>query len=107
LALSRQFDFNGSNLAEAIRRTFEKRKTNLTNEIVAFSDSFINEKKTQWSTFHRRLKQTHVPESFSDIVADIKKFLGPIIQALIANANIPSTWIAPLHRLRGRANNLE
>ena len=39
--LSRQFDFEGPKLVQAIRRTFERRSTVLPAEIEAFSQSFI------------------------------------------------------------------
>lgn len=38
--LSRQFDFDGTVLYDAIRQTFTHRATELSEEIVAFSDSF-------------------------------------------------------------------
>ncbi len=49
--LARLFDFDGAILAEAIRRTFEHRGTQLPSEIEAFSDSFIYSKQGQWTAF--------------------------------------------------------
>lgn len=40
-ALSRQFDFDGVTLAEAVRLTFERRGTGLPPAIEAFTESFI------------------------------------------------------------------
>ena len=39
--LSRQFDFNGTDLADAVRLTFERRSTALPEEVEAFAESFI------------------------------------------------------------------
>ena len=47
--LSRQFDFEGPKLVQAIRRTFERRSTVLPAEIEAFSQSFIDAKQSQWA----------------------------------------------------------
>jgi len=62
--LSRQFDFDGAKLAEAIRLTFERRGTALPTEIEAFTEPFIDAKQIQWTTFWKRLQQDHVPVSF-------------------------------------------
>ncbi len=53
--LSRQFNFEGHKLAEAIRLTFEQRRTEMPREIEAFSEKFINSKPAQWSAFRNRL----------------------------------------------------
>lgn len=91
--LSRQFDFNGEPLAEAIRLTFRQRGTELPAEISAFSKKFIELKQMQWIAFHKRLKQEHVPKSFGEIVGGVELFLSPIAKGL-ANGKIPETWRA-------------
>ncbi len=63
--LSRQFDFEGATLAEAIRLTFDHRGTALPGVIAAFSQAFIDAKQVQWLAFHKRLGQEHVPALFS------------------------------------------
>lgn len=93
--LSRQFDFNGERLAEATRLTFRQRGTEFPAEISAFTKEFIELKQMQWSAFHKRLKQEHVPKSFSEIVAGVELFLAPIAKAMLSNNKIPETWIAP------------
>jgi len=45
--LSRQFDFDGAKLTEAIRLTFERRGTKLPFEVEAFSAPFIEAKQAQ------------------------------------------------------------
>ena len=61
--LSRQFDFDGARLAEAIRLTFERRGTALPTKIEAFTEPFIDAKQIQWTTFWKRLQQDNVPVS--------------------------------------------
>jgi nucleotidyltransferase AbiEii toxin of type IV toxin-antitoxin system len=93
--LSRQFDFNGTTLAEAIRLTFEKRGTAIPTEIEAFTKSFIDAKQTQWEAFLTRLKQYYVPGSFNEVITAISGFLVPIVEAISSGNPIPSRWIAP------------
>ncbi len=93
--LSRQFDFNGENLSEAIRLTLKQRRTKLPNEIVAFSEEFIAEKQIQWNAFRKKLKQDHVPVEFDDIVMKVKEFINPIASALASEKPPPSNWSAP------------
>ncbi len=55
--LSHQFEFNGNELAEAIRLTLMNRGTEIPEIITAFTENFINIKKDQWTAFHKRLGQ--------------------------------------------------
>ncbi len=93
--LSRQFDFSGKALAEAIRLTFERRETEIPDIVSAFSEGFISAKQIQWSAFRRRLQQDHVPENFSEVVFTIKNFIEPLIMALSSDKLIPDRWGAP------------
>lgn len=93
--LSRQFDFDGVKLTEAIRLTFERRGTKLPLEIEAFAEPFIKEKRTQWKAFCKRLQQDHVPSSFGEIVISVDRFLSPIVSALSTNKPSPLKWIPP------------
>lgn len=92
--LSRQFDFNGETLGEAVRLTFHKRGTELPAEPI-FSAEFAEMKQSQWSAFHSRLNQQHLPKSFSEITAAAELFLSPIVSAIGSRASMPTTWIAP------------
>ena len=93
--LSRHFDFDGADLAEAIRLTFDQRGTALPVEIEAFTAPFISAKQTQWTAFRKRLGQDHVPASFGDIVAQADRFISPIVVALSTGKPKPTKWTAP------------
>ena len=93
--LSRQFDFDGVQLTEAIRLTFEQRGTKLPLEVEAFAEPFIGAKQTQWAAFCKRLQQGQVPTSFGEIVISVDRFLSPIVSALSTNKPSPVKWIAP------------
>lgn len=92
--LSRQYTFNGAQLAEAIRLTFNQRGTPFPFEVIAFTKLFIETKQIQWSAFYKRLQQDHVPADFSEIVLSISKFLLPVFCALNEEAAMPLTWTA-------------
>ncbi len=93
--LSRQFDFDGARLAEAIRLTFDRRGTALPTEIEAFTEPFIDAKQIQWTAFWRRLQQDHVPDSFREVTIAVDGFLAPIVAALSSGRPSPTNWTAP------------
>ncbi len=93
--LSKQFDFDGAELAEAVRLTFERRRTTLPAEIEAFTEPFISAKQTQWAAFRIRLGQDHLPDSFGEIVAQVDGFLSPIVAAHTEGKPNPTKWTAP------------
>jgi len=92
--LSRQFDFDGARLSEAIRLTFDKRGTALPMQIEAFTKSFVDTKQVQWMTFWRRLQQDHVPASFEEITALVDRFLSPVVASLSSGKPNPTNWAA-------------
>lgn len=92
--LSRQFDFDGAELTEAVRLTFERRGTALPEEIEAFTGPFISAKQTQWTAFRKRLGQDHVPAAFGEIVAQADRFLSPIVETLSSGTPRPTKWAA-------------
>jgi len=93
--LSRQFNFNGPRLTEAIRLTFERRGTELPTEIDAFTEPFIEAKQTQWAAFRKRLGQNHIPVSFRKIAASVDNFLSPIVEVFSSGKQSPTTWATP------------
>jgi hypothetical protein len=93
--LSRQFNFEGETMAKAIRLTFDYRGTSLPAVVEVFSKAFIDAKQVQWSAFHKRLGQVHVPAMFSEVVNSVSAFLWPITAAILSGTSIPSIWNAP------------
>jgi predicted nucleotidyltransferase component of viral defense system len=93
--LSRQFDFVGTTLAEAIRLTFEQRGTTIPMEIEIADESFIKLKQIQWSAFRKKLKLEYVPKAFGEIAIVIYRFLNPIISSISSQQASPKNWNAP------------
>ena len=92
--LSRQFDFDGVKLAEAIRLTFQRRGTSLPTRIEAFEQTFIGAKQVQWAAFCKRIQQDHVPESFKDVVSMVEDFLVPLTFLFSQGNPKPMSWPA-------------
>jgi len=96
--LSRMFNFKGELLAEAIEKTFEKRKTPITREPVIFNLSFMMDenKQAQWRGFINKAKLGgNAPTSFGSVAADIKVFLHPVVTSIIDQRMFRLFWAAP------------
>lgn len=92
--LSRQFDFDGNDLAEAITLTFRQRETHLPANIEAFSKDFAEAKQNQWSAFRKRLQQEHIPASFHELTTALESFLSPIATSISKGVPAPRKWTA-------------
>ena len=93
--LSRQFDFDGVTLAEAIRLTFRNRATEIPSTVDSFRSEFIQMKENQWKAFRAKLGQGEMPESFEAIIKQISEFILPVCKATGTNIKLPETWHAP------------
>lgn len=95
--IASQFDFQGSELATAVRKTFENRHTDIDADPVALTSSFTADEKTemQWKAFVKRMRIEHVPGSLDEIREPLRQFLIPIAEALAAGETFEAKWIAP------------
>jgi hypothetical protein len=90
--LSRSFDFDGELLAEAVRLTFKQRNTELPQQIIAFTDRFMDAKQIQWSAFWGRLQQERVPDSFAEVVEAVQDFIAPVVSTLASGGQFSGKW---------------
>lgn len=93
--LARHFTFAGSVLAEAISKTFDRRKTTIPGELpICLSDDFASDlqKRTQWNAFIRKGKLASGDAGLSDIVQRIREFVHPVLQALADGETFDRTW---------------
>ncbi|MDD5597963.1 MAG: nucleotidyl transferase AbiEii/AbiGii toxin family protein [Victivallaceae bacterium] len=93
--LNNSFDFAGNVLSEAIKSTFERRQTEIPENLpFAFSREFSEDeqKQTQWKAFLRKTKPEAVPENFQTVIENLKKFLIPVVEALRGKENFEKTW---------------
>ncbi len=95
--LSRRFDFKGETLAEAIEKTFAKRKTLIAIDPMVFEPSFFKDgnKKIQWHGFIKKAKLTGAPGDFEDVVASIRQFLQPLVAPIVERRAFHGVWNAP------------
>jgi len=95
--LSREFDFKGEILAEAVEKTFENRNTPITLNAAIFDPSFgkNGNKNVQWQGFIRKTKLINAPESFEEVIAVVKLFLGPLAASIGERRAFNNIWAAP------------
>jgi predicted nucleotidyltransferase component of viral defense system len=80
--LSRRFDFDGATLQKAIHATFARRQTALGDQPpYPLTDDFARDaaKQTQWGAFLRKNGLTGPPLDFGEVVASLRRFIGPVL----------------------------
>ncbi len=73
-------ELDGSILLEAIKGTFERRKTDIKSEgLYVFSDDFKQDKgkQTQWAAFLNK-NSLETETNFSEVVYEIQQFIEPV-----------------------------
>lgn len=77
--LSREFEFAGATLVQAVRATFERRKTPIPTTVpVALGADFAIHREAQWSAFTRRNSIAAIP--FVVALDEIRRFAAPILE---------------------------
>ena len=92
--LSRQFQFDGRILAQAVRETFANRHTTIPPQPVALTAAFANEpvRQTQWKGFLRKSRIDMAPPELPVVIAAISLFLLPLAAALSAGQEFSPLW---------------
>jgi hypothetical protein len=93
--LCQKFAFQGDILCEALKSTFERRRTPLPTALpFALTPEFASDtnKQKQWQSFVNRgqLKTAHV--SLPDVITVIGVFLMPACLAAAQEQGFPKTW---------------
>jgi len=91
-ALASLFPFSSPSLSEAIRRTFDRRKTPLPQETLptALTAEFYNDatKQKQWEAFVSKNKLYIVPITLQEVTDSIQAFVIPVLPSS-ASENAP------------------
>ncbi|MGC8593971.1 MAG: nucleotidyl transferase AbiEii/AbiGii toxin family protein [Candidatus Kryptoniota bacterium] len=90
-----QFNFNGLHLVEAIKRTFNRRKTPLPKDNLFFAEEIYDEKsdrQTLWRAFLKKSDIKLAPERLSDTAREIKNFLMEPINSIKRNYKFHKIW---------------
>lgn len=93
--LARNLEFDGQRLSEAIRRTFERRKTSLSKPVpIAFTPEFYEDrtKQTQWRAFLSKGLATEEEILLGDVVEVLRTFLLPPTEALASGKAFKLHW---------------
>jgi predicted nucleotidyltransferase component of viral defense system len=95
--LCREFAFEGATLAAAIRATFQRRATALPEATpVALTDAFSQDasRRTQWNAFLRKGRLDAEGAALDEVVAALRRFLAPPLDALRTGTAFDEHWPA-------------
>lgn len=94
--LARQFDFDGTPLANAIAATFANRETAIDVAPIAFTPEFTEQASTlaQWTAFRKKLRNTECPETLAEVVPFLTLFLLPVARACAGGEGFEQHWPA-------------
>ncbi|MGD0188348.1 MAG: nucleotidyl transferase AbiEii/AbiGii toxin family protein, partial [Roseiarcus sp.] len=77
--IAQTFEFHHPTLAEAVRRTFERRGTKLPADTpIGLGDEFTAAWGAQWQTFLGRERMAAAPSTFATVITDLRTFLIPL-----------------------------
>ncbi len=96
--MMRQFDFSGTNLAEALKKTFNHRKTDLPVGKPLFAEEIYDEKsdrQTLWRTFLRKGDIKQAPDRLVTTAKEIENFLVEPLDALNKGIGFSKEWKTP------------
>jgi hypothetical protein len=95
--LASQFNFTGPELAQAIRKTFANRGTQLDANPIALTPSFTAAEGTQkqWTAFLKRSQLDNAPKNLDDARERLRSFVLPPTTALLAAQDFSASWSAP------------
>ena len=95
-SLPTTFEFDGKTLAEAVRATFEHRRTDLPADgtLLAFTREFYEDesKIKQWNAFCNKNKSYIQQSDFGDVVTRLASFLVPVINSVQQQRVLDSAW---------------
>lgn len=93
--LAMNFEFDGEILSQAIKATFERRRTLLPkSNPIALTEEFFSDKGKvkQWQAFLLKTKLVIIPQTFQEIIALLQHFLMPPCQTLTQGKAFSKIW---------------
>ena len=94
-ALASHREFDGTNLARALRATFERRDTPIpTATPLALTPAFaeLEGKRAQWAGFLRRSRLPASMADFGAVIAGVATFIAPILAAISRSEPFAGDW---------------
>jgi predicted nucleotidyltransferase component of viral defense system len=95
--LANKFEFDGAVLGKAIKATFERRETQVPNEMpLALTEEFTNDKQkmVQWNAFINKTGLDAKEHSLDAIAVVLGQFLMPPSKAIAAKKHFEMSWSA-------------
>lgn len=93
--MAQHTDFGGDTLRQAIRATFDRRKTALAGEIpFGLTDAFAQDAQKQAQRQAFLSKNRLEALALNDVIAALVAFMLPVIKAANANAVFSARWRA-------------
>ncbi|HET6441788.1 MAG TPA: nucleotidyl transferase AbiEii/AbiGii toxin family protein [Phycisphaerae bacterium] len=93
--LSREFEFDGRVLSQAIRATFGRRKTRIPESVpLALSPEFAEDplKGRYWSAFLDRHALSADAPVLAEVIRDLKQFLMPLLVSVAGDKGFRKKW---------------
>jgi hypothetical protein len=94
-ALAGRQSFSGQTLVDALRATFERRRTEIPSvPPLALTPAFpaSSEKQTQWVGFLKKNRLSSTPTDLGQVVERLARFLGPVVLAARQGAAMDLVW---------------
>jgi len=94
-ALATHQSFQGQQLVDAVRATFERRGTPIPDGLpVGLTAEFSNsgDKQAQWLAFTKKNGLSSAPASLSEVMSRVAVFLVPVLDAANQGAGMKATW---------------
>lgn len=86
--------FDGAILQQAIRRTFERRGTQLDPRATALSATYRDDpdRQTLWAAARKRYERDSAPERFENAMARVIAFVGPPYLDAATDRSFVARW---------------
>ncbi len=95
LVLAERRRFDGSLVADAVRATFDRRRTAIpAHPPIGLTAAFpeIEGKRAQWAGFVRRNRLAAAPADLASVVEGIAEFAGPVLAAIARGKAFAGNW---------------
>jgi len=94
--ISKQYNFNGDILSEAIQNTFKKRNTEIPDDVPeALSSEYASNNQAEWQAFLSEFNSGNIDTTdFGIVLHSLRAFLLPPLYAAAKSKQLASNWNA-------------
>lgn len=94
-AISKTFEFDMATLVQAVTGTFKRREIDIPQGMpFALTAAFgaLEDKRRMWDAFLRRSPPAVAPPPLDELLADLRRFLGPVLDASAQPESARGAW---------------